>query len=82
MDLNNYKKILKAKGIKLFDYQYRLSFFKINLATNNNYNFDNQIGGGNKKILKNKNKKELINIVSYSLSKNVNLGYIHHLLYT
>lgn len=79
MDINNYKKILNEKGIKLFDYQYRLSFFKINLVTNNNYN--NQIGGGDKTLLKNKNKDELKNIVYCSLSQNVNLGYIHHLIF-
>ena len=81
MDFNNYKKLLKSNGIKLFDHQYRLSYFKINLVMQNRI----QNGGGKSKsksnILKIKEKDKLFNIVSYSLSNNINLGYMYHLIY-
>ena len=79
MDFNNYKKLLKSNGIRLFDHQYRLSYFKVNLVMKNRI----QEGGGkrNNKILKKKNKNKLLNIVSYSLSNNINLGYMYYLIY-
>ena len=42
-----------------------------------------QSGGGKSKsnILKIKEKDKLFNIVSYSLSNNINLEYLYHLIY-
>lgn len=78
MDLLEYKKILKSKGIKLFDYEYRLSLYKINLINSTNLE---QYGGGIN-ILNNKNNNELKNIVNCLLSNNVKLGYIYNLIYS
>jgi hypothetical protein len=77
MDLLEYKYLLKKKGIKLFDYEYRLSLYKINLL--NSFNND-QIGGG-AKILLNKNNYEVKNIIDCCLSNNIKLGYIYNLIY-
>lgn len=77
MELLEYKKLLKSKGIKLFDYQYRLSLYKLNLINSLDHN---QVGGGGK-ILINKNNYELKNIVDCCLSNNVKLGHIYNLIY-
>ena len=83
MNYNNYITYLKKNNIILFDYQYRLSYYKLNKLQL----FNNQIGGSinnknNTNILfKNKSYKETINIINLSLSNNIKLGYLYYLIY-
>ena len=77
MELQEYKKYLNSKGIKLFDHEYRLSLYKLNLV--NSFNND-QIGGGS--ILYRKDSKTVKEIVNCSLSNNVKLGYNYQLIYS
>ena len=77
MKFNYYKNILNEKNIYLFDHQYRISHYKLNLlSSNDNYN---QTGGG--KIISNKSKKELEQMLDLLLSNNMNLGYIYNFIY-
>lgn len=78
MELEEYKKYLNSNRIKLFDYQYRLSLYKLNLVYSLN---KDQVGGG-KNILYNKNSQTVKKIVDCSLSNNVKLGYIYQLIYS
>ena len=68
MDLLKYKKLLKKNNIQLFDYELRISHYKI---TNIN---TEQIGGGKRKSLIHRLKKldnnNILNIVKLSLSSN------------
>jgi len=77
MNILEYKKYLKSKGIVLFDHEYRLSLYKLNLV---NSMSSEQLGGG-KKNLNNKTNNEVSNIVNCCLSNNVKLGYIYNLIY-
>ena len=78
MELLEYKKYLNSKGINLFDHEYRLSLYKLNLV--NGLNSD-QVGGG-LNILNNKSTCKIKHIVNCSLSNNVKLGYIYNLIYS
>jgi hypothetical protein len=81
MDYTKYVQYLKNKNIILFDHQYRLSYYKLNRLRNLN----NQTGGGNYNnnyyLFKNKSNNDIINIINSSLSHNVKLGYLYHLIY-
>lgn len=62
MKLNEYKKILIKKNIKLFDHDIRISHYILN-----NYYKKEQIGGGSD-IFNNKSSIEIKNIIETSLS--------------
>lgn len=76
MELSTFKEFLKKKDIILFDYEYRIALYKINLIKNE------QIGGGQEvKLLSNKTKMEINQIINYTLSFNFKLGYLNNLIY-
>ena len=83
MDFKKFRKILEKNNIKLFDYEYRISYNRI-FNMNKICNQNNQYGGGdiNSNIFKLKSKNNLENIINYSLSKNMKLGYLYYLIYT
>ena len=76
MNFINYKHFLESKNIKLFDHEYRISYYKLLKYTQTN----NMIGGGNTlsvlNSLNNKDSISLKNIVDILLSHNS-----HYILY-
>jgi hypothetical protein len=66
MNYIEYVNYLKSKNIKMFDHDYRISYYNINKYINEESN--NMTGGGNKMLIKNYNNDELINIINISLS--------------
>ena len=68
MNYQEYVKFLNQNNIKLFDYQYRISYDNI---IRNRINIE-QIGGGNGNFLQNKSKDELLLIVNIANSSQPN----------
>ena len=68
MNYQEYVKFLNQNNIKLFDYQYRISYDNI---IRNRINIE-QTGGGNGNFLQNKSKDELLLIVNIANSSQSN----------
>lgn len=70
MQYIEYINLLKNKGIELFDYQYRMSYYEI---FNNNLQKGGSVNTLYSNLLLEKTKQELEIIVDVSLSKNPDL---------
>ena len=82
MNYNKYVQYLKDKNIILFDHQYRLSYYKLNkLLTYNNQKGGSGLNNKYNFLFHNKSNNEIINIIDSSLSHNIKLGYLYHLIY-
>lgn len=79
MNITDYINFLKNKNIILYDYEYRISHFKIKKILSINQNGGSSFN--NNFFFKNKSNEEIKYILNVSMSNNTKLGYLYYLLY-